>query len=74
LPNETKGSEIETKQLIDKIIAYSPKSIIHIFKQPIKDIEPYSPWALNPQKYDMPVMTPNLEYYIKRSKVFRDFI
>ena len=74
IPYETQESKIATIQLAKgakiKTQEIIPLTITH---QKIVDVEPYSPWAINPEKYGMP-NPPDLQYYINNSKGLRDFI
>ena len=74
IPRESQESKFATSQLA-KGVKIKTQGIIPLtlYHQRIADIEPYSPWAINPEKYGMPD-PPDLQYYINNSKGLRDFI
>lgn len=74
LPNESEISKFKTNQLMSKLVAYKIKTSVQLFYQPILDIEPYSPWALNPEEYGMPKKELNLKTYFNHSRAIRDFL
>lgn len=74
LPFEDEKSINLTRKMINSIMPRSKKDNISIHYQPIQDVEPYSPWAINPEKYNITPNLAELKDYVKNSKSFRDFI
>lgn len=74
LPFESEEDKKITRDLINHIAIDMKLPYIDIVSQPINDVEPYSPWALNPEKYGITIKLKNLDDYVKNSKGFRDLI
>ena len=75
LPFETKEQVQETRDFINNIrqeIEYNEN--IKIYNQNIFDVEPYSPWALNPEKYGIELQLKTIDDYLKNSKNMRDLL
>ena len=66
--------EYQTLSFIDTYIKDNYNNV-SCFINAIKDIEPYSPWAINPEKYNCPYNKKlDFEYFYRASKAYRDFI
>ena len=74
LPFEDEKSINATRKMINAIMPRCKKDNITIHYQPIVDVEPYSPWALEPEKYKITPKLVELRDYIKNSKSHRDFV
>ena len=72
LPFETEEEHEETREFINKIAIGMKSPYIDVVQQTIKDVEPYSPWALNPEKYGITLKLKTIDDYVKNSKGYRD--
>ena len=70
---ESEKSKNETRLLIEKVAQRKEKfPFIEIYHQCINNLEPFSPWAINPEKYGLQV-APTFKDYYCGTKVIRDF-
>ena len=72
LPFETEEEISETHKFINKIAIEMQSPYINVVCQQIKDVEPYSPWALNPEKYGIKLNLKTIDDYYRNSKGCRD--
>lgn len=74
LPFEKEEDKEKTRDFINHIALDMKLPFIDIVNQPINDVEPYSPWALHPEKYGITIKLKTIDDYVENSKGFRDLI
>lgn len=73
LPSQDEYNKTLTQLMITKINnLYGKYDKLKVEIIPINDVEPYSPWALNPEKYGITAVLKTIEDYIENGRNLRE--